>query len=335
MRVRSVVSVAVILLMCSQLVSAQDTGWYVGAGGGSADVDVSGFDDASSAKVFGGYHLTRHLGFEGGFVDLGEFDFDPVPGTSVEVDGIQIVAIARLPLGEKVSLFGKGGLYAWEADATILGVSIPIEDDDGTDSTFGFGVEFLPGKWGVRGEWERFDIDGDDVDLISVSFVYSPRKPAARARELEAPAPKPEPTEATMPAPEPAPAVPATPAPAIPEVTAAEQGDINAQYRLGYMYSVGQGVPKDDAEAVRWYRSAAEQGHARAQYNLGAAYANGRGVALNRETAVDWLFKAGQSFLREGKQDLALRVVDAIERLVPGHRLAGELLAAIRAKFGQ
>ena len=30
-----------------------------------------------------------------------------------------------------------------------------------------------------------------------------------------------------------------------------------------------EGVPEDDAEAVRWYRKAAEQGHAGAQYNLG------------------------------------------------------------------
>ncbi len=31
---------------------------------------------------------------------------------------------------------------------------------------------------------------------------------------------------------------------------------------------------------------------------------------------------------------LALRVVDTIERLIPGHALASELLAAIRARFG-
>jgi TPR repeat protein len=30
-------------------------------------------------------------------------------------------------------------------------------------------------------------------------------------------------------------------------------------------------VPKDQAEAARWYRKAAEQGHAEAQNNLGWA----------------------------------------------------------------
>ena len=49
----------------------------------------------------------------------------------------------------------------------------------------------------------------------------------------------------------------------------AELGDAGAQGNLGWMYATGEGVPQDDAEAVRWYRLAAEQGYASAQYNLG------------------------------------------------------------------
>ena len=36
----------------------------------------------------------------------------------------------------------------------------------------------------------------------------------------------------------------------------AEQGNATAQFNLGLMYANGEGVPKDDAEAVRWYRLA-------------------------------------------------------------------------------
>ena len=39
-----------------------------------------------------------------------------------------------------------------------------------------------------------------------------------------------------------------------------------------------EGVPEDDAEAVRWFRLAAEQGGATAQYNLGLMYGDGEGV---------------------------------------------------------
>ena len=35
------------------------------------------------------------------------------------------------------------------------------------------------------------------------------------------------------------------------------------------MYEYGQGVGKDEVEAVKWYRKSAEQGDARAQCNLG------------------------------------------------------------------
>ena len=59
---------------------------------------------------------------------------------------------------------------------------------------------------------------------------------------------------------------------------AAEQGDAEAQFLLGLAHTGGEGVPEDDAEAVRWFLMAAEQGHAGAQYRLGLAYGTGEGV---------------------------------------------------------
>ncbi len=53
----------------------------------------------------------------------------------------------------------------------------------------------------------------------------------------------------------------------------AEQGDVNMQLLLGSIYDLGQGVPQDDAEAVKWYERAAAQGSAKGQYQLGAVYA--------------------------------------------------------------
>ena len=66
----------------------------------------------------------------------------------------------------------------------------------------------------------------------------------------------------------------------------AEQGDAAAQNNLGVMYDNGEGVPQDDAEAVRWYRKAAEHGNATAQYNLGDRYRLGLGVP--QDDAVQW-----------------------------------------------
>ena len=41
----------------------------------------------------------------------------------------------------------------------------------------------------------------------------------------------------------------------------AEQGDAFAQYNIGLMYEIGDGVPQDDKTAVKWFRLAADQGH--------------------------------------------------------------------------
>jgi TPR repeat protein len=49
---------------------------------------------------------------------------------------------------------------------------------------------------------------------------------------------------------------------------AAEQGEVFAQYNLGWMYGTGTGVPQDYAEAVKWYCMAADQGDAEAQSRL-------------------------------------------------------------------
>jgi TPR repeat protein len=41
---------------------------------------------------------------------------------------------------------------------------------------------------------------------------------------------------------------------------AAEGGDIQAQYRLGLVYSSGDGAPRDAEKAHVWLRKAAEKG---------------------------------------------------------------------------
>ena len=74
----------------------------------------------------------------------------------------------------------------------------------------------------------------------------------------------------------------------------AEQGDAAARAELGRRYYVGDGVPQDDAEAVRWTRLAAEQGHAPAQYSLGLLYFRGRGVAGDDAAAARWYRAAAE-----------------------------------------
>jgi Sel1 repeat len=72
---------------------------------------------------------------------------------------------------------------------------------------------------------------------------------------------------------------------------AANQGDANAQCELGYAYHAGEGVPKDDVEAVKWFRKAADQGHAAAQRTIALAYHEGCGVPKDHTEFLKWLRK--------------------------------------------
>jgi len=92
-------------------------------------------------------------------------------------------------------------------------------------------------------------------------------------------------------------AEPAPPASFAATLAKARQGDAQAQTDLGLMYGLGQGVPKDYQEAVKWFRKAAEQGLARAQGSLGSMYAKGRGVPKDYREAVQWYRKAAEQGL--------------------------------------
>ena len=74
----------------------------------------------------------------------------------------------------------------------------------------------------------------------------------------------------------------------------AEQGHTRAQFNLGVMYADGEGVPEDDAAAVKWFRKAAEQGHAGALFNLGVMYDDGDGVPEDDAAAAKWYRKAAE-----------------------------------------
>ncbi|MDX8500845.1 rhamnan synthesis F family protein [Mesorhizobium sp. VK4C] len=57
--------------------------------------------------------------------------------------------------------------------------------------------------------------------------------------------------------------------------TASDLGHAEAPYRIGVLYSRGEGVTRNAPEAVSWYRRAAEAGYVDAQFQLGLIYLNG------------------------------------------------------------
>jgi len=98
----------------------------------------------------------------------------------------------------------------------------------------------------------------------------------------------------------------------------AESGNKHAEYNIGVLYDLGNGVEQDRTEAAVWYRKAANQGHEKAQFNLGALYANGEGVSQELMLAYKWLHLAHTFGHPEAESQR-----DAVGKLLSPEQLAG------------
>ena len=122
----------------------------------------------------------------------------------------------------------------------------------------------------------------------------------------------------------------------------AEAGDADSQVELALRYEKGEGVAKDQTEAVKvvsqsrrtkfrqgsnkpgcllrrrrrrdegsgrghkWFRKPAEQNYARAQYNLGVCFGAGAGVAKDPVEAAKWFRKAAEQNLAKAQYSLGV-----------------------------
>lgn len=184
---------------------AADTGFYVGGSVGQSkisDWDGSAFDAAFASagatsttstddtdtgwKLFAGYRFMKYLAVEAAYTDFGEATAHsvitaPSAGTvdvTAEVTSWTISALGILPLGDNFSLFARAGANFWDADLSATGTgsgsTAVSTSDDGTDWVWGVGAaySFTP-NLGVRAEWERYDLDGSDIELLSVGLSWN------------------------------------------------------------------------------------------------------------------------------------------------------------------
>ena len=75
----------------------------------------------------------------------------------------------------------------------------------------------------------------------------------------------------------------------------AAKGDADAQFLLGLLYDVGNGVARDPAVAASWYRKAADQNHTLGQLYLGLLYHSGEGVKQSDAEAARWFRPAAEA----------------------------------------
>jgi TPR repeat protein len=95
---------------------------------------------------------------------------------------------------------------------------------------------------------------------------------------------------------------------------AAKNGNIAGAVEYAIALFNGDGVPKNEPLAARYFRRAAAQGNAIAQNRLARLYATGRGVPRNLVEAAAWHLVASGQGLTDGWLDTTLRDLPAQDR---------------------
>jgi TPR repeat protein len=76
---------------------------------------------------------------------------------------------------------------------------------------------------------------------------------------------------------------------------AAELGNAESQYNLGYCYQAGVGIEQNPEKAVEWYSKSAEQGWNDGFYAMMMAYGNGSGVQQDFNKAFTYALKCAEN----------------------------------------
>ncbi len=75
---------------------------------------------------------------------------------------------------------------------------------------------------------------------------------------------------------------------------AANQGHVEALYKLGVCYEQGIGIEKNETIAVEFYKKAVECDHIDSKFKLAECYRMGKGIEVNLEKAKELYLKAGK-----------------------------------------
>ena len=94
----------------------------------------------------------------------------------------------------------------------------------------------------------------------------------------------------------------------------ADEGDSNAQLTLGNYYATPHNAAPDLEQAESWYRKAANQGNAEAQYRLGDLYYRGKGgLRQSYEDAYFWFILSAKA----GSRPFAVDRDETAKHLTP------------------
>jgi len=161
-------------LMCPSLTMA-DTGFqttpYVGADLGYLSYEENGYDDANILSIGGklGVELHKYFSVEArlGTGITEEEDYEGVQGLDLSLDYyLGAYALATLPIGEKLSIYGLLGYTKAEMSAEYAGFEI---SEDESDMSYGLGAEFkVNDKASFTAEYTNL-LDGSTYEVTSIN----------------------------------------------------------------------------------------------------------------------------------------------------------------------
>lgn len=174
-------------LLSAGTVESQDSGFFGTGQLGLADYEIThggpgtAFgetdDDAFAWAVGLGYRFNRHLGIRGMFERSTGHDNrasrlpggmpPPMPGLGrgeTDFNNLSLVAMPRLPLGNRTAIYATLGVQYWDADTGSL-----LPDGDGFEFLFGGGLDYsLTRRISLGGE-----VQASAADYLAGRFVIN------------------------------------------------------------------------------------------------------------------------------------------------------------------
>lgn len=154
-------------------------GWYAGFNFGQSryrDLGVSTANTRTEGwKVYSGYQFNKYLGVEGGYANLNDFTATTATARiETESNAWALSAVGSYPLTDKFSVMARlGAAYVLTSTSTKVGTALAQRSgDDGYQPYYGLGVKYaLLDNIDLRAEWERFDLDDSNIDLMTAGVA--------------------------------------------------------------------------------------------------------------------------------------------------------------------
>jgi OmpA-OmpF porin, OOP family len=165
------------------------------------------FEDSDTAlKIYGGYMFNEYVGVEVTYYDLGSmsdggllysydggessnYNYDRSVEEEVDVTGLGLQLVGQYPVGP-VDLFAKAGVFIYDLggqqtvtqeyyydNGEVYNSDSWTNDfgDEGNDWVYGVGATWNVNDFGIRAEWEAFDLKHPSVDdfyMWSIGVEY-------------------------------------------------------------------------------------------------------------------------------------------------------------------